>query len=180
MLANIFEVSFLFHPCHWVVSKSLRETSWCWLALKKKNLYSSQDGRDISLGVLLAINILRTHYFSMLCRNLFFAVSSFLIWIMFLNLQAPRHPVLWRKDVQWYWEALSLDNFFWLQILCRDCHKVSCWCRLYSSLFIIVEFIRWTYISHIIGHHGGGVGWGRGPSVPVNSLCELLFLSKQP
>ena len=116
----------------------------------------------------------------MLCRNLFFAVSSFVMWVMFLNLQAPRHPVLWRMDVQWYWEALSLDKSFWLQILCRDCHKVSCWYKLYSSLFIIVEFIRWTYISHIIGQHGGGVRWGRGPAVPVNSHCKLFFLSKQP
>ena len=49
------------------------------LAFLKKNPYSSQGSRDIWLGILLAIDILGTHYFSMLCRNLLLAVSAFLM-----------------------------------------------------------------------------------------------------
>ena len=72
------------------------------LACIKTNPYSSQDSLDILLGVLLAINILHTHYFSMLCRHSFFTVWSVLMQVMFLTLQPPRHPVLGRKGAQWY------------------------------------------------------------------------------
>ena len=66
----------------------------------KRNPYSGQDSLHISLGVLLA-NILRTHYFSILnTRNLFFAVSSVLMYVMVFNLQPPRHPELWRSCAQ--------------------------------------------------------------------------------
>ena len=114
-LANIFEVSILFPfpppPLSGVdVKKPQRDKLM--LACFKRNPYSSLDSRHISLGVLLAMNILHTYYFSMLCRNLFFAVSSVLMYVMFLNVQPPRHPVLWRKGVQWYLKALSLDKPF--------------------------------------------------------------------
>ena len=114
-LANIFEVSILFpvppSPLSGVnVKKPYRDKLI--LDCFERNPYSSQDSRHISLGVLLAINILHTHYFSMLCRNLFFAVLSVLMYVMFLNLQPPRHPVLWRKGARWYLKALSLDKPF--------------------------------------------------------------------
>ena len=83
-----FQSFFLFHPRRWVD---------CF----KRNPYSSQDSQHISLRVLLAINMLHTRYCSMLCRNLFSAVSSVFKYGMFLNLQPPRHPVLWRKGAQW-------------------------------------------------------------------------------
>ena len=48
--------------------------------------------------VPLAINTLRTHYFSILCRFALFNVSNvFLTWKL---------QLLWRKGVQWLWNPL--------------------------------------------------------------------------
>ena len=63
--------------------------------------FSGSTSGNLHIASTLFLNIYLYIY-----RNLFFAVSPFLMLVMFLNLQPPKHPVLWRRGVQWLLKSL--------------------------------------------------------------------------